>query len=309
MTSAIPGWWPAAASATYEELVSYRLVGASACADRITSALVAVAEAAEGRGGDVALELEGAGEIFCRLKPDTALYRNLADVMTHASQRGGTQAVRHRARELTELRARAQHDVVRATAALLDQMRTILVHDHSSMVMRVLHALPAMRRRVVVTTGEPLGQGLRVAKEAADLGYDVTYLPDMSVARVVQSVDVFLTGVEVFYGDGSFANTVGTTMLGLLCRETDTPVLAPAEALKLDRQVGSASIAPLSAALLHRWPADGSDVPAEWSTVQYVLDAVPASVVSSYITEVSTCSPDQVGDVAGAAIEQLFWSR
>lgn len=293
-----PAWWPAAASSCFEDLVAYRLVGASACADRITNSLVLIARRSEERGRDVRVDLADAARSMCALKPDTALYRNVVEALGRAGATGRARDVASAARGLTDYRRAAQVSVVSRTQSLVERADTLLVHDYSSMVERILRGLGATRpRRVVVTAGEPLGQGPKVARLAAAAGHEVIYTPDMSVARVIDEVDFFLTGVESFYLDGSLANTVGTTMLGLLCRETQVPVVAPAETLKCDLARSSVSDAPLTARMLHPWPG-GAGIPEVDEVVRFVLDAIPASLVTTYVTETDTCEPKDVGALA-----------
>ena len=50
---------------------------------------MAVAAESEARGRAVAADVAEAGALFCGLKPDTALYRNLAQVLGHAAAAGG----------------------------------------------------------------------------------------------------------------------------------------------------------------------------------------------------------------------------
>lgn len=286
MTGDPPPWWPTEATTCFEDLVAYRLVGASACADRITAALVRVASQSESLGRDVSRSLTQAGRLFCGLKPDTALYRNLATALTEAGRDGRAVDVATAATALAGYRRTAQQSVIHRTEALLEDADTVLVHDYSSMVLRILEGLGARRpRRVVVTAGEPLGQGARVARLLAAAGHEITYTPDMSVARVIGEVDAFITGVESFYPDGSLTNTVGTVMLSLLCRETGVRVIAPAETLKCDTELSSVAGAALTACLLHPWPIDADAQVRQWDVVRFVLDAVPASLITNYVTE------------------------
>ena len=305
--SELPHWWPERARETYADLHSYRLVGASACADRITAALVEIADAVEAREDDLPAHLAEAGSRFSGLKPDTALYVNVSRILVGAARTGSASAVRERAAALTADRRQAQQEVVARTVALLGEARSVLVHDYSSMVMRVLEQLTRpSSRRVVVTAGEPLGKGLAVARRAAEIGYAVTLAPDMSVGRVIDQVDAYLTGVETFYQDGSLANTVGTRMLALLARDSGTPVIAPTETLKLDEDAETATAAALTAPLLHPWPGDGVEIPAEWSVVRFVLDAVPAMCITSFVTEEGACGADDVGRVAQHALARYL---
>ncbi len=299
-------WWPEEASACFADLVSYRLVGASACAGRITAALVAVGGESQSRRRDVAADLAHAANAFCDLKPDTALYRNLAGALVAAAGCGGAAAVADAAAGLRKYRHEAHEAVLRNAEDLLQDAGTVLVHDYSSVVLDVLARLGSRRRRrVVVTAGEPLGQGMRVARLVAAAGHDVTYSPDMSVGRVAAELDAFLTGVESFYGDGSLSNTVGTRMLGLLCREEGVSVIAPAETLKYDPDQPAAHAAGLQAHLLHPWPSNEVLRDTGWTAVQWVLDAVPAALVTSFVTELGVLPPVHVGARARAGLARL----
>jgi len=301
VSRAAPSWWPPGAVGCFDDLMAYRLVGASACADRITSALSAVAVESERRRRSVAADVEAAGDLLCDLKPDTALYRNIVRVIARSASDGGGEGVRWTCDRLSGRRRAAQEEVVRVAAAALADTEVLLVHDFSSMVVRILGAL-GTARRVVVTSGEPLGQGPRVARLAAAAGHAVTYVPDMSVGRVIGEVDTFVTGVESFYRDGSLANTVGSLSIGLLCRHVGVPVLAPAELLKCDGDVPTAVRARLTARLLTAWPRD--PLPGGAAVVDYVLDAVPAELVTSYATEEGVLPPSEVGAHAAAALAE-----
>ncbi len=289
----------------FEDLAAYRLVGASACADRVTAALVAVSLESQERERDVWQDLLHSSRLLCDLKPDTALYRNVVGFLTRAGRGGRAQDVERTARYLAHYRRAAQASVVAQAQSHLADIGTILVHDYSSTVAAILQGLGVERpRRVVVTAGEPLGQGRRVVRLAIAAGHDVVYTPDMSVARAMAGVDCFLTGVESFYPDGSMANTVGTVMLSLLCREHGVPVIAPTESLKCDPSRESVSDASLTARLLHPWPSDAF-LPMNVHIVQFVLDSVPASMVTTYITEQGALTPGSVGALARQRAAEL----
>jgi len=303
MSPRTPSWWPADAVVCVEDLVAYRLVGASACADRITGVLAAVAVESQSLGRSVVADVQEAGSLLCALKPDTALYRNIVRLLVRAADDGGAQGVRRACRRLSDRRLAAREAVVRVAVGALADAAVVLVHDYSSTVVRILEGLDTARR-VVVTSGEPLGQGLRVARLAAAAGHAVIYTPDMSVGRVIGEVDAFVTGVESFYLDGSLSNTVGTLSLGLLCRHAGVPVVAPAELLKWQSDAVTAGQADLDARLLRQWP--GEPLPDGSSVVDFVLDAVPAELVSSYATEEGTLEPSQVASRAASAFAALM---
>lgn len=296
-TATVPGWWPEETRDCHDDLAAYRLVGASACADRITCALEALATTAEAQGRDVRSTLTEAGRTFCALKPDTALYLNLVEYLADGDVTAAT--VAERVSVLRTYRHDAQQRVVEQSVELLRAATTLLVHDYSSMVIRILDELGRQTpRHVVVTAGEPLGQGTRVARLVAEAGHDVTYVPDATVGRNAAQIDAFITGVETFYGDGSLANTVGTLSLALLCRHFGVHVIAPAECLKLHPRRHTVTVEELTARLLHPWPGPTEGVDPTWQIDDHVLDGVPGALITSYVTERGLASASEVGALA-----------
>lgn len=316
----VPEWWPEETRDCHDDLVAYRLVGASACADRITRALEALAATSEAEGRDVRSTLNEAGRTLCALKPDTALYLNVVEYLAAGHATAAT--VAERVSMLRAYRHDAQRRVVEQSVELLRAATTLLVHDYSSMVIRILDELGRQGpRHVVVTAGEPLGQGTRVARLVAEAGHDVTYVPDATVGRNAARIDAFVTGVETFYGDGSLANTVGTLSLALLCRHFDAHVIAPAECMKLHPRRHTVRGEELTARLLHPWPGPTEGVDPTWQVDDHVLDAVPGALITSYVTERGVASASEVGalargvalpgrqDVTGAAGSALLGTR
>ena len=293
-----PSWWPAAAVQCLEDLASYRLVGASECIGRIGEALVAVAEATRGPRGLVLGRVAEVGGHFAALKPDTALYANVVAQITSPpspaeSRHDAARIVAERVATLDRER-RAELDAIEASAAdIVDASGAILVHDYSSTVLGVARRLAVGRGATsfVVTAAEPVAGGPRVARELAALGHRVTYCADTSAARLLPSASCYLTGVEAFYTDGSFANTVGTYSLALLCREQQVPVYAVAERLKVAGP--PRTLASLSATVLGRWPQ--ARLPEGIVVERHVLDLVPASLLRAFVTARGPVPPDRVG--------------
>jgi translation initiation factor 2B subunit (eIF-2B alpha/beta/delta family) len=300
----VPAWWPSGARACVGDLQSYRLVGASACADRITGAVEEIAIAAAEQRLNVGLEVRRAAERFYHLKPDTAMYGNVVKFLTEAGETAD--AIVNAASRLRDHRKSARQTIRVATAERVAAARTILVHDYSSACVDTLLtvAKAGKSKRVVVTAGEPLAQGERVAGVMLKMGHEVVYTPDTCVGRLMRDVDVFLTGVEAFYGDGSLANTVGTRAICLMCREFRKEVVAPAECLKLDSGTESADTTALNARMLRSW-SPGWMSEREILVEDHVLEAVPPALVDAYVTEAGCLNACEVGPRAAEVVQRL----
>jgi translation initiation factor 2B subunit (eIF-2B alpha/beta/delta family) len=298
--------WPPAARDVYEGLRSYRIVGASACVEAIVGALEALARsAAEGGRGDVSDVVAAAGADFCALKPSTAAYANVVRWLTEGVGDGadGADRVADRAATLRAYRERSLRRIAAEGAALVRERGSVLVHDYSSTVLAILRAAGAGGGLpVVVTAGEPIGQGARVAREVHAAGHRVTFIPDGAIARHLPHVGVVLSGVETLFGDGSLANTVGTYPIALVARELGVPVFGATECLKVHPRTERASVDELTARLLHPWPLADAGLPPGTEVATEVLDLTPAALVAGYVTEQGILAPDEVR----GALERLF---
>jgi translation initiation factor 2B subunit (eIF-2B alpha/beta/delta family) len=298
-----PPEWPPGTRDVYAGLQTYRIVGASACVDAIMQALDELAQAvAERPGGDVYAEVARAGALFCALKPDTAAYANAVRWVTGdlpAAPESPALVADAVARRIDAYRRQARARLARIAgdgATLLTTHGCILLHDYSSTVLAVLAEAGrrGQRLRVVVTAGQPLDQGPRVAAAAASGGHHVTYVPDTAVGRVMPDVDVVLTGVETLYRNGDLANTIGTYPIALVAREARVPVYGITECIKIHPTAASASTAGLTARLLQPWPDAAVKLPAGTIVRTEVLDLTPAHLITAYVTDAGILPPDQL---------------
>ena len=295
-------------SDVYRRLVSYELVGASACVRQIVEALGTLARSVSDRNGDVLAELRAAGRDFCELKPETTVYRETVAWLLGGLDGGPPDVVATRVevrvRRFLENREQTVERLAAEGAKLLSSVETVLVHDYSSSVMAVLRASAAAGKRlaVIATAAEPVGGGRRVASESAAVGHRATLIPDTGTARLLDDVDAVLVGVETAYLDGALANTVGTYAIALLAREAGLPVFALTDCLKIERR-RPAGHAELRAELLVQWPdrppPPGVDVRTE------VLDLIPGDLLTAYVTERGVIAPSGLAAVYAASRQEL----
>jgi translation initiation factor 2B subunit (eIF-2B alpha/beta/delta family) len=286
--------WPKETSRIYAGLKSYEIVGASACVEAIVGALVALANV---RGdGDLLSELQAAGAAFRALKPNTAAYANIVEWLLRDAG-GSAEEIRltvtRRAQAFDAYRVVSGTAIADAGCGLLTSGAAVLIHDYSSTVLSVLREAGrrGLRLEALVTAGEPLGQGARVARLVSEAGHTVTYAPDSSAGRLVARTDVFFTGVETLFRSGDIANTVGTYPISLLAREHGVPVYGVTECLKIHPTQETITLEDLSAELLKPWPDPNEGLAPGVEVDTHVLDLTPAPLVTGLVTEQGVIPP------------------
>lgn len=305
-----PEWdrWPVRTRDVYEGMQTYRIVGASMCAGAILDALEALAVAVAEGEGDVSSELDVAGSRFCELKPSTASYANLTTWLIAELPTGPSVVpeVRRRVAIMQQDSRTSLDRIVAAAKMLIEPRFVVLVHDYSSTVLRVLAEAGrgGQRHRVIVTAGEPIDQGARVAEAVASYGHAVTYVPDTGIGRVMPEVDIVLSGVETLFRDGALANTVGTYPLALVAREAKVELFGITECMKIHPMAAGVEVRDLTASLLRSWPRPGVALPVGTEIRTEVLDLTPGHLVTGYVTEEGILTPTQVS--AGLA---RVWAR
>ena len=89
---------------------------------------------------------------------------------------------------------------------------------------------------VYVCESRPLFEGAKSAiawqaLASQELGQRITVITDVQASVFMNEVDVVVCGADSLTGDG-FINKVGSTMLALLCKQHDTPLLVLSDMLK-----------------------------------------------------------------------------
>jgi methylthioribose-1-phosphate isomerase len=290
-----------------------RLVGASACVTAICPALNALLSAPQVAAGASPYRLlERTGAAFAALKPDTAAYVTVIGWLLHgmaeeaSTDRRLAATVLARIARLEAYRAEAGRRIAELGTSLLEDRRSVLVHDYSSSVLAVLERTAATAGPLIayVTAAEPVRQGAKVARLLAAQGHAVHFLPDTSVGRLIGVVDIVLTGVENLYQDGVLANTVGTFPIALLAARARVPVYGITELLKIAPH-NAPEIGELAATTLHEWPGDQVALPEAVVVHREVLDLTPAELVTGYVTEIGLLTPAGVAGALDPVLAEL----
>ncbi|MGH2442665.1 MAG: hypothetical protein ACRDFX_05840, partial [Chloroflexota bacterium] len=302
--------WPEETRRAYEDLRTYRIVGASACVVAIMGALQAVAQQTPPGGkGAVLRRVSQTGEHFCALKPNTAAYVNavrwlLIGIEDGADDRTAAAVISGRVQEYAAYHRESMGRIAARARELLPAGSHVLVHDYSSSVLAAVTDASRQGRilTVFVTAGEPLGQGPKLARAIAASGHRIVYLPDAGIGRVMGEIDIVLSGVETLFRGGDLANTVGTYPIALAARDANIPVYGVTERIKIHPTAVTATACELHAQVLHPWPPSRVALPAGADIRNQVLDLTPARLITGYVTEEGVLPPAGVGE----ALDRLF---
>lgn len=179
--------------------------------------------------------------------------------------------------------------------SVLEGMETILVFDYSSTVAAV--ATLAKEHGVTLTCYIPESRGLDggrpYVRHFLDAGHQVHFIPDSALCHYLPRCDGAFFGSETLYPDGTCFNTVGSEMVGLLCREFKVPLYVPTPLIKLDmRALEGYRKPPIMDDHTLRMSAQWED--AERQGVDFsCVELVPVSpqYITAYITEEGILPP------------------
>jgi ribose 1,5-bisphosphate isomerase len=108
---------------------------------------------------------------------------------------------------------------------LISEGSIILTHCHSNLVEQAL--INAHKRgikfKVYNCETRPRYQGRITSKKLVDAGLDVTMITDASTTHILKKADLFLTGADVVFADGSVINKVGTYQISITAQYFKTP--------------------------------------------------------------------------------------
>lgn len=120
--------------------------------------------------------------------------------------------------------------------SVLEGMKCILVFDYSSTVAAI--ASLARDHGVTLTCYVPESRGLDggrpYVRPFLAEGHQVHFIPDSALYCYIPKCDAVFFGSETLYPDGTCFNTVGSELVGLLCREFKVPLYIPTPLIKLD---------------------------------------------------------------------------
>jgi methylthioribose-1-phosphate isomerase len=221
---------------------------------------------------------------------------------------GPLPAVSERVRDAYEAATRTMADASEtmavAGAGLLADGDRIVVHDFADRSTQavVREAARQGEHLTVVATAcrSRRADGIRVAREARDVGHEAIVVTDAGVAWAVGSMGLRLAfiGADAVLPDGSTLTTPGALAIALSGREAAVPVYAVTDLWKI-----MAAIPPELLTLNELEDADGVPEALEWRAAGYafrnpLVDIVPGRLLTGLVTEAGIIAPATAADVA-----------
>lgn len=171
---------------------------------------------------------------------------------------------------------------------------TILTHCHSNLVENAFKKAydNGIDFEVICTETRPRFQGRITAKALSEYGIKTTQIVDSAVSSYLKKIDLFLTGADVVFQDGSIMNKVGTHTISIAAKHFKTPhiVLTSTHCIETDVFVS------LNESIEERdideiWKEEDGR-PKDLKLKNPSFDIVPADLIDKFITEEGVFSPE-----------------
>ncbi|XP_032287184.1 translation initiation factor eIF2B subunit alpha [Halichoerus grypus] len=113
----------------------------------------------------------------------------------------------------------------------------ILTHAYSRVVLRVLEAAVAAKKRfsVYITESQPDLSGKKMARALYHLNVPVTVVLDAAVGYIMEKVDLVIVGAEGVVENGGIINKIGTNQMAVCAKAQNKPFYVVAESFKFVR--------------------------------------------------------------------------
>jgi methylthioribose-1-phosphate isomerase len=191
-------------------------------------------------------------------------------------------------------------------SALLHDGDRILVHDfadRSTQAVVTAAAEQGKRLEVIATACRSRrADGVRVAKEAARVGHRATVVTDAGVGWVMghYGVQAAFVGADAVMSDGTVLTTPGVLVISMVGKASGVPVHVVTDLWKLLDALG-----PEIQEVNEEPDSDGVPEAQTWAEAGFgflnpLVDIVPGSYLTSYVTEFGQLDPAAVGEVARA---------
>lgn len=285
-----------------DRISALKVQGAEGVARAALEALSIHAQASEAKGRDAFLaDLSSAVRELWSARPTEPALRNALRYVYMKARGSPSKAVpalkklvAAEARGYWERSGRMKDVIARYGARLVPEEARVLVHCHSSTVVRALKlAFDAGKNpHVFCTESRPLYQGRTTAKELAAHGLKVTMFVDGAAHMVLSQMrdtDLVMVGADAITSEGDLVNKIGTAMIAHAAYDHEKRLYSCTATHKFD---------PLTlfgwAEPIEERPPEEVASPREFKGVDIynpAFDITPAKLVTAYVTELGVLPP------------------
>jgi ribose 1,5-bisphosphate isomerase len=131
----------------------------------------------------------------------------------------------------------ATSEIARRGSRLIKDGYVIMTHCHSGEALAILKQAWKEGKKITVyaTETEPKHQGIKTAKELAELKIPVILIIDSAVEFFIRNVDIVMVGSDAFRKEG-VVNKIGTYPIAVVAKEHNKPFYVVGNTLKLDKR-------------------------------------------------------------------------
>ena len=323
---------------TAEDIRALRIQGARRVARAALAALNEAAQASSAPSkGALYEDLLQTARMLEETRPTEPMMRNALEdslryalvwIRTHQSlePKELVEALEQHQHEILDEMEAAVGTIAKIGAAEIPDHAAIMVHCHSTTVVRLLTEAQKLGKHPKVTCLEtrPLYQGRLTARELAAAGVDVRLAVDSAAGSLMNKMDGVLVGADAITSEGDLVNKIGTYGLAQMAHLHSVRFLCVAELYKYDpltRFKGTESIEQRAAGevwgsgryrqeknseeesragknLAHDGPLAPLPIPQNLKIINPAFDRTPARFISAYITEAGLTPPGQLAILA-----------
>ena len=128
-------------------------------------------------------------------------------------------------------------EIAKRGSSLIKENYKIMTHCHSGEALAVIKQAWKEGKKITVyaTETEPKHQGIKTARELAELKIPVILIIDAAVEFFIKDVDAVIVGCDAFRKEG-IVNKIGTYPIAVVAKEHHKPFYVVGNTLKLDKR-------------------------------------------------------------------------
>ena len=128
-------------------------------------------------------------------------------------------------------------EIAKRGSRIIKDNHTIMTHCHSGEALAVIKQAWKEGKRITIyaTETEPKNQGIKTARELAELKIPVILITDSAVGYFMKDIDIVIVGSDSIRKDG-IINKIGTYTIAVVAKEHKKPFYVVGNTLKLDKR-------------------------------------------------------------------------